>query len=157
MLKLVGVCLLLAGGSGLSLILTREIKQELDTWVAVGDFLRYIRMHIDCFCTPKEEIFASFEHPLLEENGFLPALRQMGDVGLATEKSIKEEPLAALLYRFGKELGHGYREEQLAVCDFYLAALATQIEKRQRAFPQKVRVRRTVCLAGAMLVALLLL
>ncbi len=156
-MKLLGLCLLLVTAVGLSFRYAREMKRTLDTWVACEDFIRYTKMQIDCFCTPKNRIFSSFSHKVLEARGFLPALRIGKEMGMAAEETLGDRELVGLLSQFGRELGQGYREEQMAVCDFYLAALRTKLEDLQRAFPSKVRVRRTVYISGAMLLALLFL
>lgn len=156
-MKLLGTCLLLVAAYILSLRYAREMKRGIDTWVACGDLIRYTRMQIDCFCTPKNRIFTSFHHRVLEENGFLPALRQGQEMGSAAEGTLEDKELVSLFSRFGQELGRGYREEQMAVCDFYLQMLQERLEGRQKALPSQVRVRRTVYISGAMLLALLFL
>jgi hypothetical protein len=114
-------------------------------------------MQIDCFCTPKNQIFASYSHKILIDNGFLPRIQAGVEMGIAAEESFADVALAELVWQFGRELGQGYREEQMAVCDFYLATLHIRLEDLKKALPSQVRVRRTVYISGAMLLGLLFL
>lgn len=155
-MRMLGFALIVMGGWGISLHLVREMKQNISTWVACGDFVRYIRLQIDCFLSPQDQIFHSFSHPILEGNGLLPALRSGEDMEVAV-KGIKDKQLADMMLRFGRELGQGYREEQLRVCDFYLAQMVTHRECEEEKMPSQIKIKRTVCMVGAMLVGLLFL
>ncbi len=60
------------------------------------------------------------------------------------------------LCRFGEELGRGYTEEQLALCDYYTEML----EDRRRQLAEQLPVRRkmysALCMSGALAVVILL-
>ena len=155
-MKVIGFILLIVGGWGISLCLVKDMKQNLLTWSACGDLIRFVRLQIDCFLCPQDRIFDTFTHPLLEQNGLLPALRE----GRGMEEAVKgmvNEKLQELLLGFGRELGQGYREEQMRVCDFYLAQITEYKDYEAEQLSSKIKIKRTICMAGAMLIGLLLL
>ncbi len=67
------------------------------------------------------------------------------------------EELDVLMARAAKELGHGYREEQLAVCDRYREALLSLREKSEKREKEGRTLLTPLMMAGASGVVLLLL
>lgn len=159
MLRLIGATLVVVGGFAAARILCGDGTRRCRESAACLDFLRYIRAQIDCFCLPREEIFQRYRNPVLEEAGFLPCLRQSGSIADAAErnKRLASPRVRELLEAFDGELGQSWREEQLAACDFYICRVRDALASDEAALPARNKVRRTVCIAGALMLALLFL
>ena len=61
-----------------------------------------------------------------------------------------------LLTAFSSELGHTFREEQVARCDHYLEALGEERRRLAEALPGRIRMNSVLCLCCVMGVAVLL-
>ena len=119
MLRLIGASLLTLFGIALARYLAERERRRVTVAEAYLDFLRYIRGELHAFARPLGEVYRRAENPVLEENGFLPALRA------------------------GETPGD--------------AARRTSPKSVREAAPTRIRVRRTVALAGTALILLLLL
>ncbi len=159
MVRLLGACLLILGGWGIGAACTSRERGRLAEGEAYLDFLRFIRAQLASFCRPREELFAMYENACLGKNGFLGALRESGSIrtALETAHSHASDEVREWLCAFDRELGRSYLDGQLAACDFYTARLETYIGDLRTRLPARMRIARTTSLAGAMLLALLLL
>jgi acyl carrier protein phosphodiesterase len=158
MLRWIGAALVLGGAFMMAYLSCAEMKRQVEEARAYLDFLRYIRAQIDCFCAPRHVMFASYRNPLLEKSGFLTALRDGAGMREAlTSCGNRSRELGELMGSFDAELGKSYREEQLAACDFYTERLGGMLEGWEQALPARMKVRRTVCIAGALMLVLLLI
>ncbi len=159
MLKLCGCVLLVLCGWGIGAYLTARDQRRILTGEAMLDLVRFVRAQMSSFCRPREELFGRYEHPLLEESGFLAYLRESGSISVAlkgTNAAVDAEVLQWMC-DFDRELGRTYLEGQLSLCDYYKERLESHLAVRREAHPSRTRVWRTVALAAAMLAALLLL
>ena len=116
--------------------------------------LRHVKAQISCFCTPTCEIFASFENEALSDIGFLERLSK-GDFCTALEESrdkiyLDEEEIN-LLTAFGRELGKGYRQEEIEGCDYYIGELENAYAKKREEQPKKSRLYRSLVLTGGLM------
>ena len=158
MLKLFGSALILFVGWGIGYSASRRAKEALEASRALLSLIRFIRGQIESFCLPREQIFSRFEHSYLARTGFLDALLEHGSLTLALECLPCLPPeVAALVTAFDGELGKGYQAEQLRLCDYYIDALSAYIDEGSGTLPSRTKVTRTVSLAGAAMLVLLLL
>lgn len=159
MIRLVGGALLVLFG----ILLARHLAEREHRRVAYAeaylDFLRYVRGELHAYARPLGEVYRRCNHPVLEENGFLPALRAGVGIGDAARHTTPPtDPRAVkILSDFGFAVGRGYLAETLACCDVYIERMNTYAGGVREAAPSRIRVRRTVALAGTALVLLLLL
>lgn len=159
MLRLIGACLLTVAGIALARFFTERERRRVADAEAYLEFLRYVRGELHAFARPLGEIYRRAGNRVLEENGFLPALRAGGTPGEAVSHTspATDPALAGILSGFGATVGHGYLAETLACCDVYIERLDTYAKGVREAAPARIRVRRTVVLAGTALLLLLLL
>ena len=57
---------------------------------------------------------------------------------------------------FVREIGAGYREEQIKRCDYFISSLRAQREKIAASLPLRVRLCATLCICLALATAILL-
>ncbi len=123
--------------------------------------LRHIRTQISCFRTPIGDIYASFCSDELESCGFLPRLREGEDFCTALQECrqslLLDEEETDLLAAFGKEVGGSYRDEQVEGCDYYIGELERICRNRREEQPKRVRLARSLVLAGGLLLILIFL
>ncbi len=160
--------MMVLGGATLLLLLTlgiwREVRRGEERRLREGEgflqLLRYIRAQIACFATPLPEIYAAFENEALAACGFLAVLREGGiEAALAAcrDSLHAEKAERKTLLEAARELGGGYREQQLATCDYYIGALEELCRTRRAEYPGRLRLGRTLifCGGGALLILLL--
>jgi len=158
MLRLIGAVLLLLAAVWFSGALAGREHRRAEEIAACLDLVRFVRARIDSFCSPRAEIFLLYRQPLLEDSGFLAALRRTGQIASALDAApILDAETASLMIRFDAELGRGCIGEALAGCDFYAARLTDRLREVREGIPNRIRVRRTAVLSGALLAVILLL
>ena len=120
--------------------------------------LRYMRTRISCFRTAREDIYASFENRALSECGFLCALRAHG-FAAALERMRPQLYLEELrlLSSFGEELGQGYSEEEVILCEGAIKEMEQAMEKRRSEAPRRTRVAHSLVMTGGLALVFLLL
>ncbi len=153
-LKLIGGGILLAVGAFSAYHTIRYEKKRLSVLEGWLDLVLYIRSQIDCFLTPLHEILAAGEPSapgtgIPDGTGNLSALLKASSVYL-------DEENRRFLEAFVREIGSGYREEQLHLCDYYIGVLRTRREKAAAELPRRIRACRALCLCIAAGSAILL-
>lgn len=155
MLKFFGALLIVAVGGFAAFASAHYEKKRLavvDGWI---DLIRYIRGQIDCYLMPLGDILSGGDRALFEacmspaNAADLPAILSSSSVYL--DGNVKR-----LLESFVREIGPGYREEQLKRCDFFLSSLTVEREKIARELPGRIRLCVTLCLCIALATAILL-
>ena len=155
MLKFLGALLILSVGVFAAFVSVQYEKRRLtvvDGWI---DLILYIRGQINCYLLPIEDILSSGDRALLEacmspsNAADLPAI-------LASCEIYLDGDAKRTLESFVREIGAGYREEQIKRCDFFIASLRTQREKIAASLPLRVRLCATLCICLALATAILL-
>jgi len=146
-LKLIGALVILSVGGVCAFCSVRYERRRprvLDSWI---DMIQHIRTQIDCYLTPIPEIIADLlpSHVCADLASLLDASRLYLD-----------EETRRLLERFARELGGGYREEQLRHCDFCLAELRCKRERISSELPMRQRLSVTLCACVSIGTAILL-
>lgn len=145
--KLLGsLVILLVGGIGAlgSIRYERRRLRVLDGWI---DMIHYIRGQIDCYLTPLDEILDTFVPT--DTPADLTALYNASLLYLDAEAK-------KLLFSFVREIGGGYREEQLRHCDFCIAELRRRREKISGELPMRQQLAVTLCVCLSVGTAILL-
>lgn len=154
MIKGIGALLILLVGGVAAYSTVRYEKKRLsviDGWI---DLILYIRGQIDCFLLPLDEILQRSDRRILDacmspENATdLRAIYRASSIYLDGE-------VKRLLEGFVREAGAS-REEQLRLCDYYIAALRTQRERIALALPTRVRLCAVLCICISCGTAILL-
>lgn len=155
MLKLLGsLLILLAGGTAARLSVKAETQRlaVLDGWIAL---LLYVRSRIDCFLMPQGEIFTSLDREQLARCGGSQACTSLGALFHTAKGQLAAES-RRLIGDLLKEIGGGYREEQVRACDYCIGALREQRAKQAQELPAHVRVRVALSLSAAFSTVILL-
>ena len=155
MLKLLGALLILSVGIFSAYLSVQYEKKRLtvvDGWI---DLILYIRGQIDCYLLPIGDILLGGDRALFEacmspsNAADLPAILGASEIYLDGDAK-------HTLESFVREIGTGYREEQLKRCDFFIASLRTQRERIAAALPMRVRLCATLCICLSLATAILL-
>lgn len=147
LLKLLGALVILSTGGVCAFCSVRYERRRLrvlDGWI---DMILYIRSQIDCYLTPLQEIL----------DGFVPAHAPTDlSVLLRASRFYLDEDTLSRLESFTKEIGGGYREEQLRHCDFCIAELRRKRERIAAELPVRQRMAVTLCTCLCLGTAILL-
>lgn len=146
-LKILGVLVVLSVGgisAGGSVLYERRRLRVLDEWI---DLIRYIRSQIDCYLTPLSTILDDALHESAPTD--LSAL-------LSSTAPYLDGEAKRLLVTFTRDIGGGYREEQLKDCDFCIAELRRRREKNAEELPLRQRLSVTLCTCLSVGTAILL-
>ena len=155
MLKLLGALLVLSVGVFSAFVSVQYEKKRLtvvDCWI---DLILYIRGQIDCYLLPIGDILSGGDRALFEacmspsNAANLPAILEASGIYLDGEAR-------HTLESFVREIGAGYREEQLKRCDFFIASLRNQRERIAAALPMRIRLCATLCICISLATAILL-
>ena len=155
MLKFLGALLILSVGIFAAFVSVQYEKKRLsvvDGWI---DLILYIRVQIDCYLMPLGDILSGGDRALFEacmspsNAADLPAILDASGIYLDGDAK-------RTLESFVREIGAGYREEQLKRCDFFISSLRTQRERIAAALPLRVRLCATLCVCIALATAILL-
>jgi hypothetical protein len=154
-LKLCGCLFVLTSGTfgAFSLVKYQKTKlRVLDAWI---DLIFFIRTQIDCYLMPIGDILSGGDRALFEacmspsNAADLPAILNASGIYLDGDGK-------RLIENFVREIGSGYREEQLKRCDFFISSLRNEREKIAAALPMRVRLCATLCICIALATAILL-
>ena len=155
MLKFLGALLILAVGVFAAFVSVQYEKKRLsvvDGWI---DLILYIRSQIDCYLMPLDDILSGGDRALFEacmspsNAAELPAILEAS--GIYHDGDGKR-----LIESFVREIGAGYREEQIKRCDFFISSLRTQRERIAAQLPLRTRLCATLCICIALATAILL-
>ena len=155
MLKFLGALLILSVGVFAAFVSVQYEKKRLtvvDGWI---DLILYIRGQIDCYLMPIGDILSGGDRALFEacmspsNAADLPAILGASEIYL-------DGDARRTLESFVREIGTGYREEQLKRCDFFISSLRSQRERIAAALPLRVRLCATLCICIALATAILL-
>ena len=155
-MKYVGICLLLLG----AYLASTEYKARLERSerVLLG-YLRFVsemRSRAATCLEPPSRWVGSFVCEELEEIGFLPALRGGADLESALKSShgvLDKDAFDVLSWLFSG--GGGYLEDELRRMDGAIRALEEQREKSALSTRDRVKLFRTLAIAAAVGVAIL--
>ena len=130
----------------------RRTLSVLDGWI---DLVSLIRNQIECYMTPLDEILRQ-----ASANGIdLPAPKNedasLSSLFHATKGGLNEEE-RRLVERFVYEIGNGYREDQIRMCDYYLNSLRALRQTRAAELGPRIRVLLALCLGASLGTAILL-
>lgn len=155
LIKLLGAVLILSVGGFAAYSTARYEKKRLtviDGWI---DLIFYIRAQIDCYLKPLDKILVEGDRTILDACMSPRGARDPQTVLTASSLYLDGE-VKRLLESFVREIGAGYREEQLRRCDYYTEALRKQRDKIAAELPARRRLCVALCLCIAIGTAILL-
>ena len=153
--KLLGVLLLLGVGAYAARSISHYERNRIKVLNGWLDLIYHIRTQIDCYLTPIEQIFSELSPTLLQ--GWAGVGRVKNPISLFKRtRHYLDGESTRLLEGFIREIGSGYREEQVKRCDYYLTALQGIRDRQQALLPARLRARSTLCICGSFGLAILL-
>jgi hypothetical protein len=69
---------------------------------------------------------------------------------------VSDQQSAAIMRRFAADIGKGYVDEQLALCDYCLTLLEERRQSLCDSLPAKLRMNGALCIAGALALVIIL-
>ena len=155
MIRIVGGgALLLASALAASHVISLEKKkiEQLETFISL---IRHTRERIDSYSMPLEKILKE-EKELIVKLGIDKDVPDFSSLLSGCEIICGEES-KKILIGFAEELGKGYREREVKLCDTALSGLETIKRRIESEFPSKKRRTIAICFAigGAIIISLL--
>lgn len=149
MVKAAGIVMILIGCA----LYSREYRSGLKKGMAALkdhiELIENIRMQIEYFSTPLNQILRKQEKEIGKTVAGL-----LFSIDKDTDLHPQEKKILTDLFN---RLGDGYKDEQIKLCVYALEKLRKLYEQRTREYPEKVKVNRSLCfLAGASAILLLL-
>lgn len=149
-MKIAGAILILCASVASSYFYEKREKEKIRKANELTEFIRYIRAQIAYFSLPTDKIFKNYksDDPFIEDiiSGKLCSL-----------DSFFDKDTTGVIKNFFSSLGNGYKDEQLAMCDFTLSATEDFINKMNKEFSGKVKVFRSMALFTGVCIIILLI
>ena len=152
--KLAGAALLVLCGFLGGSFLCRKKEEALKLTEGYIALIKHIKNQIDCFNKPIDKILSTCPTSILAACGSSPGVTGMAE--LLSGSPELPPAVAELLDGFSRELGAGYRDSQLKLCDYYAGRLAAERDRLATELPKKRRSTMTLCVCGAAAVAIIL-
>ena len=155
--KFIGIVLILCCGVLAGLAFAAFERRRCRQAEGFLSLLRHIRLQIDCFSIPVEQILAVCDTRILSDCGTEATKLPDFNALLKGARLYVPEEMCRLLADFGAQLGSSYREEQLRCCDYFLERLIPCCDRLRAELPKRERMALILPMAiSAMLVLLLL-
>ena len=154
-----GAAAVVIGSFGIGRLLSRNERDSLAEGEAFLSLIRHIRHCISCYNTPLSKIIAEYDDRILQCIGFTPSFETSWNQSLLfCEKNMSsDKETVKLLYAFGERLGVGYRDDQIACCDYYIEQLDGHLSKKREELPTREKILfSTSLLFGFLLVIILI-
>lgn len=120
------------------------------------EFVRHVRTQIDCFLLPIDQITREYKP---RETSELTAILQKFSFPESIDKlrpHLHQEEYG-ILETFANSLGRGYRDEQLKLCTLCLEGLEEICTRQKKDIQSKIKMVRSFCLLGSLMIILLFL
>lgn len=153
-LKLIGGGLIIGVGITAALLGIRRERQRLrilESWI---DLISDIRNQIDLYLTPLDEILQKTELFALSSSKKATSI-SLQSLFNNTAWGLDEEE-KRLIGGFVREIGDGYREDQVQKCDYYLNGLRSLRASRAAELSPRIRVMLALGLCASLGTAILL-
>jgi hypothetical protein len=119
--------------------------------------VRHIRSEIECFSMPLPSAFARCPHAVYEKCGYTRQSPPSSFSELIDGCAQLDGECLSILVRLADGLGKGYKDDQLALCDYYLELLEDRRAVLGSQLPMKMKRNGALCLCGALAVVILLI
>lgn len=157
MWKWIGLVLLCGCTVGIGEIRCRCLRERTEMSCAVLTLAREIREKIAQFRMPLSEIYAGYEGSvdggefdrLLREEGLASAL------AVLSRGDVLAHGVLESMQELASHLGRSEEPEQLAVCDRCIQKMERICDAEQTQLAERVRVTRTLSIAGAIALVIL--
>ena len=154
-IRLAGAFLLAFSGALCAYVINIRESSALAQTEGFIAFIRFVKGKIERFSMPLPQILAECSSDVYSACGY------GGDIPLCVSELLKGCRVCAgaahkIFSQFSSEVGKGYRDEQIRVCDYYLSLLDDRRRTLSAALPNRKKRNSTLLLSGALAVAILL-
>ncbi len=167
-MRLAGAAVIFLFFSLLGVFAGERVKKRLAECEAFLSLFEYIKNQVNFFLTPTKVMYRNFENKVLEECGFLPALRShendevYHDIWRSALASSQRnlhltEKQRTLMADFGECIGKTSGEMQASSFDYYIAELRAEIGKEKEEGEKNAKLYRTLFLAAGACAAILII
>ena len=150
-----GAVIIAISGLGAAYVLNSGVREGLTEAQSVISLVRFLRSEIECFSMPVPRALSRCPKEILVGCGYTDS-RPPESIYSLTEH-LSNTAVRAQLARFCEEIGKGYREEQLSLCDYYISVFEEHRKELAQQLPMKRKVNLTLCLSSAIAVVILLI
>ena len=154
-LKILGAFLTVGSGVVCGAIAARRERTRLTVLEAWIELIERIRLEIDLYLRPLDEILSRVSPSLLLRVGAGTQRKTLQGMLLAAKPYLSNQS-QRLIGTLLTELGTSYRHEQVKRCDEQLCALRREYENMRGELPARLRLCKTVCTCIAAGIAILL-
>lgn len=137
--------------------LNRRVDCDLSCVEGCIALVRYIRVQIDCYAMPLEEIFKRCDENILVQCGYTDD-EMPGDLPhFFNRLRLSNKELCRIVFDFSVDFGKHYREEQLKRCDACIAELEALRDSVRQTVANRKKLNTTLCLSGVAALIILLI
>ncbi len=156
MIRIIGASMVALCGICAAHMLNSDAKRATEQAEALAELLRHVRSEIECFCMPIPKILERCPRELLRRCGY------EGDAPselceLAEGCNISDDACRGVVEDFCREIGKGYRDGTLALCDYYIARFEECRQRLSSSLASKRRKNSTLCVSGALAAVIILI
>ena len=156
-LGMIGAVTVIVSGAYVAHTMNTAAKRRLRQTEAFISLIRFIRSQIECFALPLTWALGRVPEEIYAGCGYhLPSPPLSGE-SLILECEIADDVTRDCIESFFYEVGKGYREQQLALCDHTVARLEERRADMASRLPIRIKVNSALSLAGAAAVVILLI
>ena len=157
MVKILGAIIIILCGFSFAYLLNGKARARLAQLEGFIALVRYLRTQIDCFSMPMPSALSRCPQGVFERCGARcnEKFKTVRDLLDACDCSADE--IGELMYGFASDVGRGYRQEQLALCDRTLERLEDHREELAARLPAKQKLNGTLCVCSSLAVVILLI
>lgn len=156
--KIAGSLVLVVCGWICGITLAERGESALALTEGYISLVKHIRNQIDCFNLPLGRILSACPRDILASCGVLEGEDVINLPALIESMQGRvPQQVFVLLAKFAGELGTGYRDTQLKLCDYYAGKLLTERDRLAADLPRQRKMLMTLCLCASAGAAIILL
>ena len=156
-LRIIGALMIAFSGAFAAYSLNKSAKDTLSQTEYFISLVRFLRAQIECFSMSVPRALGRAPDEILSGCGFSGEKRPQSIGELLDGCRVTDEAVMRDMRRLAYDIGKGYREEQLTLCDYCLSLLEGQRVRIAGQLPLKIKVNSVLSLAGAAAVVILLI
>ena len=156
-LRIIGALMIAFSGAFAAYFLNRDAKETLSQTECFISLVRFLRAQIECFSMSVPKALDRVPDEMFSGCGFSGEERPQSMGEFLDGCRVTDDAVMRDMRRLAEDLGKGYREEQLTLCDYCLSLLEGQRARIAGQLPLKIKVNSVLSLAGAAAVVILLI
>lgn len=155
--RIIGAAMLAVSGIAGAYLLNASAKRGLEQTEALIAWLRFMRSEIECFAMPLPRALERCPRELYARCGYHLQTPPSGVAEFISACELADAETGRQLERFAEDIGKGYRDEQLTLCDYYLELLEARRQELCGQLPTRKKLNGALCLSGALALVILLI